>query len=107
MTEKRFILMEKWLDENSNLRVHVVLDNGKFWNNFMTQYDADKTCRKLNELNDENNELKEELRVYRQVANCGNCTYHNYDWYDDGDEFEVCEKGNDVSERICKDWEEL
>jgi len=62
---------------------------------------------KIKELERENNELKEELRIYRQVANCHNCIYHDYDWYDDGDEFEVCRKGNDVSEGICKEWEEL
>ena len=64
-------------------------------------------CSLLNELHEENKELKEELRIYRQVANCHNCIYHDYDWFDDGDEFEVCRKGNDVSEGICKDWEEL
>ena len=41
---------------------------------------------------------------------CHNCTHHNYDWYSDdgygGDEFEICEKGNDL-EGPCKDWEEL
>jgi len=58
MTEKRFISIEKWFNEDGNRRVHVVLDNGKFWNNFMTQYDADKTCRKLNELAEENKEIK-------------------------------------------------
>lgn len=61
----------------------------------------------LNNLSDENERLKKELKVYRKVASCRNCHYHNYDWFDDGDEFEVCDKGNDVTEGICEDWEEL
>lgn len=59
------------------------------------------------ELNKENEELKSELKIYRNIANCGNCHYHNYNWYDDGDEFEVCDKGNDMSDYICEDWGEL
>ena len=61
----------------------------------------------IKHLKREKNDLNEELRVYRQVANCRNCEHHDYDWFDDGDEFEVCRKGNDVTEGICKDWEEL
>lgn len=59
------------------------------------------------ELDKENEELKSELKIYREVANCGNCHYHNYDWFDDGDEFEVCDKGNDMWYGICQDWSEL
>ena len=70
----------------------------------MTLRDVDK---RLNELWDENEELKQELAIYRKVASCSNCKYHNYDWYDDGDEFEVCDKGNNVTDGICEDWEEL
>ena len=58
-------------------------------------------------LENENEQLKEELKVYRKVANCGNCHHHNYDWFDDGDEFEVCDKGNDVTKGICEEWVEL
>lgn len=65
----------------------------------------------LNQLNDENEQLKQELKVYRKVASCSNCKYHNYDWdIDDGyggEEYEVCDKGNDVTEGICEEWEEL
>lgn len=61
----------------------------------------------LNELDEENKGLKQELKIYRKVASCSNCHYHNYDWFDDGDEFEVCDRGNDVTEGICKEWEEL
>ena len=59
------------------------------------------------QLEEENEELKNELRIYRKVASCSNCKYHNYDWFDDGDEFEVCDKGNDVTEGICEDWRRL
>ena len=55
----------------------------------------------------ENEKLKKELRIYRKLASCENCGHHNYDWFDDGDEFEVCEKGNDMTDRICEDWWEL
>lgn len=58
-------------------------------------------------LEKDNERLKSELKIYRNVANCGNCDYHNYDWFDDGDEFELCEKGNDMKYHICEDWEEL
>lgn len=58
----------------------------------------------------ENEELKEELRIYRKIANCSNCKYQNYDWFEDGDEFEICEKGNNEQQmeyHICKEWEEF
>jgi len=55
----------------------------------------------------ENEELKATLRTYRKVANCRNCDYHDYDSREDGDEFEVCDKGNDVTEGICEEWREL
>lgn len=55
----------------------------------------------------ENKRLKSILRIYRKVANCQNCDYHDYDCYSDGDDFEVCEKGHDMSYSICKDWRKL
>ena len=61
----------------------------------------------LNNFSDEYEWLKSQLRIYRRIATCSNCDYHDYDWYDDGDEFEVCRKGNDVTERICADWRKL
>lgn len=64
----------------------------------------------LNKLWNENEELKSELKIYRKVASCSNCKYQNYDWYDDGDEFEICEKGNNNQQmeyHICKEWEEF
>lgn len=63
------------------------------------------------ELKQENEQLKKELKVYRKIASCSNCRYHNYDWdINDGyggEEYEVCDKGNDVTDGICEDWEEL
>lgn len=65
----------------------------------------------MRDLVNENEQLKEELKVYRKVASCSNCKYHNYDWdIDDGyggEEYEVCDKGNDITEGICEEWEEL
>ncbi|MBR0059338.1 MAG: hypothetical protein IJP99_08425 [Methanobrevibacter sp.] len=41
---------------------------------------------------------------------CDNCKHHNYDYdIDDGyygEEYEICEKGNDL-EGPCNDWEKL
>lgn len=63
------------------------------------------------ELKQANKQLKKELKVYRKVASCSNCKYHNYDWNIDdgygGEEYEVCDKGNDVTDGICEEWEEL
>lgn len=67
----------------------------------------DDFLKLVNNLANENKRLQKKLKIYRRIASCDNCYYHNYDWYDDGDEFEICEKGNDVDNRICKDWEEF
>lgn len=67
----------------------------------------DEFLELINKIAEENKELNQVLTIYYKIANCRNCHYHNYDWYDDGDEFEVCEKGNDMGYRICKDWREL
>ena len=65
----------------------------------------------ISDLEKENEQLKKELKVYRKIARCSNCCYHNYDWdINDGyggEEYEVCDKGNDVTDGICEDWEEL
>lgn len=78
------------------------------------------TNEEVVDLLNENEQLKQkvkdfqkdarELRIYRKVANCHNCAYHSYDWFDDGDEFEICEKGNNEQQmdyHICEDWREL
>lgn len=76
--------------------------------NFSTEKrKADNVCDLLNQLSDENEQLKQELKIYRKFASCGNCHYHNYDWYEDGDEFEVCDKGNNVTDGICEEWKKL
>lgn len=75
-----------------------------------TAYSIDELVELLNEFQKENEELKSELKIYRKVASCSNCKYQNYDWYDDGDEFEICEKGNNNQQmeyHICKEWEEF
>lgn len=76
-------------------------------NNFDEYLTQKKLNRQIVKLSDENKELKRELQTYRKLVGCFNCRYHNYDWFDDGDEFEVCDKGNDVTDGICKDWEEI
>ena len=85
--------LNKLNDENEQLKTLV-----DFYKDF--QKDA-------RELSKENEELKSELKIYRKIASCSNCDYHNYNWFDDGDEFEVCDKGNDMSDYICEDWREL
>lgn len=80
------------------------IDTQKCGGDTMTHFEV---IVKLNKLNEENEQLTKELKVYRKLARCSNCEHHGYDWFSDGEEFEVCEKGNDVTERICEDWEEL
>ena len=63
--------------------------------------------KELEDIEKENEQLKSKLKTYYKVANCRNCGYHNYDWFDDGDEFELCEKGNDMEDGICEEWREL
>ena len=92
-------------DENEQLKNmvrHNYVEHKRCVNNYVD---------KIKEVEKENEQLKSELKIYRNVANCGNCKYHDYDWdINDGyggDEYEVCDKGNDVTEGICEDWEEL
>lgn len=87
------VMLNDLHDENEQLKTLV-----DFYKDF--QKDA-------RELSKENEELKSELKIYRKIASCSNCDYHNYNWFDDGDEFEVCDKGNDMSDYICEDWREL
>ena len=67
----------------------------------------DELLKLINRIAEENKELNQILTIYRKIAECSNCKYHNYDWFDDGDEFEVCDQGSDMSDYICEDWEEL
>lgn len=64
----------------------------------------------VNTLREENRELKNENMEYYRLVNCGNCQYHNYDWHDDGEEFEVCDKGNTerlIYNKFCNEWRKL
>ena len=38
-----------------------------------------------------------------EMKQCHTCYWYSYDWFDDGDEFEVCKKGNEMGQ-ICKDY---
>lgn len=102
MTEKRFTI------EPIGIRECIVDNtNGEQLDTF--DY-TERLCELLNELHKENKELKQELKIYRKIASCSNCEYQNYDWFDDGDEFEICERGNNeqqIEYHICEDWREL
>lgn len=84
---------------------------------FDNHFEAEGLCELLNELHSENEQFKQsqksilrELLIYRRIASCSNCKYQNYDWFDDGDEFEICEKGNNeqqIAYHICKEWREI
>ena len=126
MIEKRFYLMnvEDPLHEYGRWCKPVLEDGktGKQYENALEVMDLlnryDKECKiyrrdalkaekDKEKLLEKNEQLKQELAIYRKLISCSNCKYHNYDWYDDGDEFEVCDKGNDVTDGICEDWEEI
>ena len=104
MTEKRFTL--KYINEqhiSANL-----YDNKTFIG--AIGMGEELIVELLNDLSDEHERLKQELAIYRKLANCSNCKYQNYDWFEDGDEFEICEKGNNnqqIEYHICKDWREF
>ena len=103
MSEKRF-----YIDDNG----HLIENNGYAELNkyaFNNRDDWRNVCKRLNEQHGYIKDLIRTINVYRKKMNCNNCTYHNYDWFDDGDEFEVCDKGNTdcLSIGFCEDWEEL
>ncbi len=104
MTEKRYFVT----CEVGNVICELIsrkLSDDEF--EHLTYYDI---VDRLNQLTAENEQLKQELKIYRKIANCSNCEYQNYDWYDDGDEFEICERGNNeqqIEYHICEEWREL
>ena len=101
MTEKRFTNVE--VDDYYNL---ICVNDGDTFHSYSEKALEDL----LNELSDENRQLKKELNIYRMIATCSNCKYQDYDWFEDGDEFEICEKGNNNQQmeyHICKEWEEF
>ena len=108
MTEKRFVYYEHkgadYILEEPNTDLDFIEMLGD-------TLDAEEITDSLNELYDENKKLKSELRIYRKIASCQNCKHHNYDWAIDdgygGEEYDVCDKGNDISDDICEDWVEL
>ena len=97
MTEKRFTIFGEWHKDNV---IDEIRDNtGEF-----------VTIGRCVDLLNENEQLKQELKDYHNAFDCSQCKYQNYDWFDDGDEFEVCDKGNNEAQmdnHSCKDWEEL
>lgn len=43
------------------------------------------------------------MKIMSEIKRCHTCYWYSYDWFDDGDEFEVCKKGNEMGQ-ICKDY---
>ncbi|MBQ6219931.1 MAG: hypothetical protein IJH63_00820 [Methanobrevibacter sp.] len=77
---------------------------------FDNHVEAEGLCNRLNDYEDENEQLKKELKKYTDAFNCSQCKFQNYDWFDDGDEFEVCKKGNNEAQmenHSCSEWEEI
>ena len=103
MAEKRYF-KENFCDEYAIKKEDIIIavvDSGS---------NARRICDELNALYDENKQLKKENMEYYHLVNCGNCKYHNYDWFDDGDEFEVCDKGHTerlMYNKFCKEWREF
>ena len=100
MTEKRFTYIK-----NSSITQYQSIPIQKIGKG--KPFHCQGLVDELNKLWNENEELKSELRIYRKIANCRNCKFHDYDCREDGDDFEVCEKGNDMSDYICEHWREL
>lgn len=103
LTEKRFHIDDtnSIIENNGYTEVNIYAFNDKKdWHNL---------CKRLNQQHKDRADLIKILSLYRKKMSCNNCHYHNYDWYDDGDEFEVCDKGNNecLDDGFCKDWEEL
>lgn len=66
--------------------------------------------KKIEKLKEKVKELEEQNIKYSKIVNCNNCEYQGYDWYSSGDEFEICEKGNNeeqMYDRFCSEWEEF
>ena len=90
-------LLNQLADENKQLKQEV--ENLKDVNA--------QCCNDYSHYRRENEQLKQELKVYRKIASCSNCHYHDYDTLFGGDdEYEICEKGNDVTDGICNEWRE-
>lgn len=87
-----------------------VYDGDKCISHFEDVSHRNDIVKLLNELHEESEQLKAQLKDYHNAFDCNQCRYQNYDWFDDGDEFEVCDKGNNEAQmeyHSCKDWEEL
>ena len=87
---------------DQNQAIVDLYDGSKYW--------SDKATEKIKELEKENEQLKQQLKKYTDAFDCSQCKFQNYDWFDDGDEFEVCEKGNNEAQmenHSCSEWEEL
>lgn len=102
----------KWLNELGEENERLQQQNKKLQEKIKKERNSFKKTqeRYSKEAETKIKELSKENSEYHKIVNCGNCHFHNYDWYDDGDEFEVCDKGNTerlVYHQFCKDWVEL
>ena len=110
------IVMKKLKEENEQLKQQNDYLKSLKWNQDCINeisigiQQRESLERQNNELVKENEQLKKEIKDYHNAFDCSQCKYQNYDWFDDGDEFEVCNKGNNEAQmdnHSCKDWEEL
>lgn len=104
MSDKRFKVFTGDNYGIQSVNGEVIIDS------IISMGDADVLVDWLNDIYNENEQLKKQLREYTDAFDCSQCRFHNYDWFDDGDEFEVCDKGNNEQQmeyHSCKDWEEL
>ena len=111
--EQRYLHSDEIFRKERNWNIHLPSER-EFKNGYCiitdkddTAYSIDELVELLNEFQKENEQLKRTLRTYRKVANCRNCDYHDYDCREDGDDFEVCNRKNDMEDGICEDWREL
>jgi len=103
-------LASKLLEKNEQLKSEIeklsytnedLLEEKRIWKQMSDEY---------TKLSDDIEQLKKELNIYTRIATCSNCKYQDYDWFEDGDEFEICKKGNNnqqIEYHICKEWEEF
>lgn len=103
-------LASKLLEKNEQLKSEIeklsytnedLLEEKRIWKQMSDEY---------TKLSDDIEQLKKELNIYTRIATCSNCKYQDYDWFEDGDEFEICKKGNNnqqIEYHICKEWREF
>ena len=113
MTEnKRYYRTNVNLEDNNHEPYYNIRDKKKEGNNvlFMVggKYTSKEIVDRLNEQEERIKELEKENMEYYKLINCRKCKYHNYDSYANGDDFEICEKGNNerlIYHYFCNEFE--